>query len=182
MWKNEKCLIINFLEGLQEPKSEETTEIGSPNLYREAEAVPKWLKVATPKALAKEILEFKDEEFAEDEQVSFHMISQLFWNKKGVDSLFMPTDIQMKIQQANIKARRQLMKDEEKERKARLAKEKEELPSIVCQCADWARLGGLKRVTYSDIDAFMLEKDMDVLKETRRALYSKTNLTMKTGK
>lgn len=91
-------------------------------------------------------------------------------------------DIQLKIQQANMIAQRQFMKEKDDRKRARLAKEREELPSLACQLADWARISGLKRVTYSDIDAFFLEKDIEILKETKKALQSMTNLNLKTGK
>jgi hypothetical protein len=146
--------------------------------------VPKWLKTATPEALAKDMLEFKDDEFPKDEtgHFGFGRVSQLFWSKKGVDRYMLPLDIRLKIEQANIKAERQFEKEENEKKKARLADEKEELQSLACKCVDWATLNGLKKVTLADIDTFIFEKDIDILYETKRALYSTTNLKLKTGK
>jgi hypothetical protein len=94
----------------------------------------------------------------------------------------LPLDIRLKIDQANIKAERQFEKEENEKKKARIADEKEELPSISCKCVDWATLNGLKKVTLADIDLFIFEKDIDILYETKRALYSMANLKLKTGK
>jgi hypothetical protein len=190
MWKNEECLIVAFLQGVQESASksedvalpDETIEMRGQTFSRETAPVPKWLKTATPEGLAKEILEFKDDEFPKDETIHFGMLSQLFWSKKGVERFLLPLDVRLKIEQANIKAERQFEKEENDKKKAKLADEKEELPSIMCQCVDWAIINGLKRVTLSEIDTFLMEKDIDILYETRRMLYSTANLKLKTGK
>jgi hypothetical protein len=94
----------------------------------------------------------------------------------------MPPEIQLKIERANYLAERQIEQEEDAKKKRRLAEEKEELPSLVSQCLDWARLNGLKRLTLSDIDTFIMEKDLNLLHETKRAMYSMVNLKLKTGK
>ena len=40
----------------------------------------------------------------------------------------------------------------------------------------------LRRLTLADVDTYVLEKDLDIVKETKRALYSMANLRLKTGK
>ncbi|MGQ9507724.1 MAG: hypothetical protein ACUVTB_07735 [Candidatus Bathycorpusculaceae bacterium] len=85
----------------------------------------------------------------------------------------------MKIQRAEFLAERELVREAELERKRRLQKEKDELPSLVSRCVDWARDNGLKRVTLADVDTFLLEKEIELLHETKRALYSKANLKLK---
>ncbi|MCW4005534.1 MAG: hypothetical protein NWF04_02895 [Candidatus Bathyarchaeota archaeon] len=190
MWKEEQCMIVNFLECLQEMPSkenqdafsEEIVQAPSSVLGRIETKVPSWLKTATPESIAKEILEFKDEQSPKNDGISFHLLSNLFWSKKGVEKFFLPPEIELKIRQADIEARLQLQKEDDEKKKAMLLQEKEELPSLVCQCVDWARVNSLKRLTLSDIDTFILEKDIDILKETKRALYSMTNVKLKSGK
>ena len=94
----------------------------------------------------------------------------------------MPPEIRIKIEKAELLAEREIRKDEENQRKERLKKEKEELPSLVSQCVDFARMNGLKRLTVSDVDSFIMEKNLDLMHETKRALYSMANLKLKTGK
>lgn len=190
MWKNEECLIVAFLQKVQESASEESSsssleqniEMESSISHRETSKVPSWLKTATPESIAKEILEFKDEEFTENEPVSFHSVINLFWSKKGVERFFLPPEIDMKIRQADIKAQMQFQKEEDEKKKARLSEEREELPTLVSKCVDWARVSGLKRVALADIDTFLLEKDLDILRETKKAVYSMTNVKLKSEK
>jgi hypothetical protein len=79
-------------------------------------------------------------------------------------------------------AEREIRRDEENQRKERLKKEKEELPSLVSQCVDFARMNNLKRLTLSDVDTFVMEKDLDVMHETKRAIYAMANVKLKSGK
>ena len=77
---------------------------------------------------------------------------------------------------------REIRRDEENQRKERLKKEKEELPSLVSQRVDFARMNNLKRLTLSDVDTFVMEKDLDLMHETRRAIYAMANVKLKSGK
>jgi hypothetical protein len=79
-------------------------------------------------------------------------------------------------------AEREIRRDEENQRKERLKKEKEELPSLVSQCVEFARMNNLKRLTLSDVDTFVMEKDLDVMHETKRAIYAMANVKLKSGK
>jgi len=183
MFRNENCLIVSFLQSISEgvhPSEEivETSEIVHTGFRREAE-VPDWIKTRTPEELAVEMLEFKKKEFSDDENLGFHIISNFFWANKGIESYLMPSDIRLKIDRANILARREIEKEIEMQKKARFKKEKEELPSLVSQCIDWARTNGLKRLTLADVDAYIMERDLDILKETRRALYVTVNIRLK---
>jgi hypothetical protein len=187
MFKNEVCLIVSFLEHVseeipEEASEEEGIERSGLILHREEAEVPDWIKKRTPEELAIEILEFKKKEFPEDEEVSFHTVSNFFWKSKGVESYLMPSEAQLKIGRAEFLAEREITKKEETQKKKRLMEEKEELPSLVSQIIDWARINGLKRVTLSDIDTYILEKDLDILYETKRALYAMANLKLKSKK
>jgi hypothetical protein len=191
MWKNKECLLVAFLQRIQEsvPLSEEN--VRSPEeglertgmiLHREEAEIPKWLKTSTPEELAVEMLEFKDKEFPKEEKVNFHILSRFFWENKGVERFFLPSEAQLKIERADYLAERQITKEEEAQKKKRLSEEKEELPSLVSQCVDWARINSLKRLTLADVDTYILEKDLDILPETKRSLYAMANLKLKTGK
>jgi hypothetical protein len=47
---------------------------------------------------------------------------------------------------------------------------------------DYARINGLKKLTRADVDTYILEKDLDILQETERAIYAMANFKLKTGK
>ena len=180
MFRNEECLFVSYLQNVSEGiPSEEIIERSRIEFHREEAEVPDWIKTRTPEELAVEMLEFNKKEFSEDEHFGFHTISNFFWKSKGIERFLMPSDIQLKIERANILARREILKEAETQKRERLEKEKEELPSLVSHCVDWARTNGLKRLTLGDIDAYIMERNLDILKETRRALYATANVKLK---
>ena len=184
MWRNETCLIVSFLQITSEgvPSSEEIMESSGIEFHRKEAEVPDWIKTRTAEELAVEMLEFKKKEFSEDEKLGFHTISNFFWNSKGVERFLMPTDIRLKVEKANILAQKEILREAETEKRERLKKEKEELSSLVSHCIDWARTNGLKRLTLADIDAYIMERNLDILNETKRALYAMSNVKLKSGK
>lgn len=183
MWKNEECLVASFLQHVSEEPEESLEESRSGMILdREEAEVPKWLKTSTPEELAVEMLEFKKKEFPDDEKGDFYKASSFFWKSKGIESDLMPYEAQLKIDRAEFLAEREITKKEETQKKKRLMEEKEEISSLVSQVIDWARINGLKRLTLSDVDTYILEKDLNILIETKRALYAMANLKLKTGK
>jgi len=181
MWRDEACLIVSFLQIASEgvPSPEQIMETSRIEIHREEAEVPDWIKTRTAEELAVEILEFQKKEFSEDENLGFHTISNFFWKSKGIERYLMPSDIELKVERANILARREILKETETQKRERLGKEKEELPSLTSHCIDWARTNGLKRLTLADIDAYIMERNLDILRETRRALYAMANVQLK---
>ena len=191
MFRDEECLLVSFLQAVREgaptpeegmPSMQEGIERGGLILHREEAEVPDWIKKRTPEELAVEILEFVKKEFPEEEWFGFHLASRYFWESKGVQEYMMPSEVQLKIQRANFLAQKELTKQAEAERKRTLQEEKDELPSLVGKCVDWARINGLNKVTLADVDTFLLEKDLELMHETKRALYSMANLKLKSKK
>jgi len=70
----------------------------------------------------------------------------------------------------------------EDERNERAKQERDGLSSLVDQCIDWARANGLSRLTKADCETFLIEYDLDILKETKDRLYSITNTRLKSKK
>jgi hypothetical protein len=183
MWKNEECFIASFLQHISEGPEESLEESRSGMILdREEAEVPKWLKTSTPEELAVEMLEFKKKEFPEDEEGDFYKASNFFWKSRGIESDLMPYEAQLKMDRAEFLAEREIIKKEETQKKKRLMEEKEEISSLVSQVIDWARINGLKRLSLTDVDTYILERDLDILNETKRALYAMANLKLKTGK
>jgi len=191
MWKSEECLLVAFLQRIQEgapipeanmSSSEEDIESRRLILHREEAEVPKWLKTSTPEEIAIEMLEFKKKEFPKEEKVSFHTLSRFFWQNKGVHRFLLPPEVELKVERADSLAEREITRREEAQKKKRLSEEREELPSLVSQCVDWARLNSLNRLTLSDVDTYVMEKNLDILNETKRALYAMANVKLKSKK
>jgi len=76
-------------------------------------------------------------------------------------------------------AQKQFDAEREVKNKEQLEKEKTELPSLVSSCVDWAKDHGLKRVTQADVDAFLLDKNIELLPQTKRSLYAMANVAIK---
>ena len=181
MWKDETCLVVSFMENFvgQPPAEFERPEpLGFEMETREVE-VPTEIKLATPEELAAKLVDFAKKEFPDEDRIWIRNVAQLFWGSKKVSRYGMPPEIQLKIEKAEILAQKQLEKEGEVKEREILEKEKVELPSLVSSCVDWAKDHGLKRITKADIDAFLLEKDIEILPQTQRSLYAMANVEIK---
>ena len=190
MWSDEECLVVGFLHqlktGILPEIDEDTISMEAPSIYRferpEPE-IPDDIKNSSPESLAAEYLAFIETEFPDSDMRHQYNNFDLFLQTKNLTSRWgLPADIQLKIQKARTFAREEIRKREETERKHRFETEKDELPSLVNKCRDWAITNGMKRVTVADVDAFILENEYDILSETRRALYAMTNVKLKSKK
>ncbi len=141
--------------------------------------VPSEIKFATAEELASKLIAFSKKEFPNEEKIWIRSISQLYWGQKQINKWEMPPDIQLKIEKAEMLAQGQLDQEKETEQKIQLEKEKAALPSLVGSCVDWAKEHGIKRITQADVDAFLMEKDLEVLKQTKKSLYATANVAMK---
>jgi len=247
MWYNEKCILVNFLqtqiefsEGIEIPSDQIISQLGD-----EVVTIPEYIKSISPKDLAVEYIDFLEKEFPDSESRPYHMWD-IFLDSKGVSSRYvLPSEIRLKIHKAEALVDGELARSKEIEQDVRLEKERlkidslvdsylgwieskqlnkvrlmdvqrflreqeldvlreterdiydkaqirleeknkekiiierEELPSLVDQCVDWARVNGLKSVTKADIQTFLLEKKLDIMKETQNSLYAITNTKLK---
>ncbi len=181
MWRDERCLIIAFMEIFVRAPEEENIAIPTGYEYEEIDKVevPEEIKSATPEELAVKLISFVKEEFPDNKRIWIPNIASLFWRSKNVERWNLPPDIKLKIEKAERLAQRQLENEREIKEKERLEMEKIELPSLVGSCVDWAREHGLKRVTKADVEAFLLEKNIEILPQTKRALYAMVNVQLK---
>jgi hypothetical protein len=183
MFRNEECLIVAFLQKVSEetPEPEEILETTQFESHQEID-VPDWLETKTAEEIAEDILEFKRKTFPEEERLSIYTVSNFFWEKHGIEQFRLPSEIRLKIHQADTLAQIMIRKEEENKKKERMEKENAELPSLVSHCVDWARTNGLKRLNVADVDAYILERNLDLLKETKRAIYAKANVELKSSR
>jgi len=132
--------------------------------------------------LANEFIEFCIDKFQELDYPSSEMFKYFLetkdvrdqWSLKLNDRIFLD---RVRSMAQNKTSRNQLQIMEELR-----IKEKERLPNIVNDCVEWARSHGFTRVRQSDVEAFLLENDISVLAETKRALYSMVNVNLKSKK
>ena len=182
MWKNEKCGLVSYFQEMSESKGFPGYDV--PSAEEDMARVgfskpPKWLTATTPEEIAEEIVDLKKREFPEKE-IDAYSITNYYWSSKGVEKHLMPAEIQMKMLKAELLAQGEIRKYEDGQKKELLEKEREELPSLVSQCVDFARMNGLKRLTQGDVDTFvMVEKNLDLKREIRRAICAMANFKLK---
>lgn len=186
MWYNDVCLIVSFLQDLtqppdREPLSEEPLVIS--RFERPEPFIPDEIKKATAESLATEFITFLETEFPDSELRLYGGNFQLFLKTKNLTERWnLPAEIQLKIEKAQALARIEVRRRTEEEKRIRLELEKEEVQSLVDRCCDWAISKGLKRVTVADVEAFMLENEYDLLRETSRSIYALSNVKLKSKK
>ena len=175
LWKNGGCLLPPFIKNIISIETvEEISPEEVPTMEKEIKETPDDIKNKTAEELAKELVEFiESKEDYLDERTkywSFH----LFWEMKGVEKdANYATDIQMKINKAELLAQYILDKNQ-------LEKERELLSSFVNTCFKWAKENGLNRVTQSDIESFLIENNMKlIMPESKKMLVVWTNFKLK---
>src|SRR3990167_1300611 len=177
----EKCLFVLFFQNC----------IAKPNVevYAGAEededeiVIPDEVKNFSAEQLAELAFSYVQKEVPEEEHIwlnSYYF--DAFWNSIGLEELSkcaLSNNIRAKIDKAEkitLNKWKTMIADSGR---AKFQKEKESLPQLIQDCTKWAKQNGLKRVTQSDISTFLLEKNIDILRETKTMLYSKTNALLK---
>lgn len=185
MWKDEKCLIVSFMESiLTEPEEFEGREPITPaqiisGTGLEEVEIPGEIKSASPEELAVELISFTKKELSGEERMRVRKVAQLFWGGKKIERWGMPPEIRLKIDKAEMLAQKQLDTEREVKEREQLEKEKMGLPSLTNLCVDWAKEHGLKRVIQSDVEAFLMEKNVELLRQTERSLYALVNVKLR---
>ena len=179
MWFDEKCSISNFLSQLSlfREAAEPSVEYEGEPIVQRTLKIPKELEQLSAESLASEYLAWSESEFPGSEPSQYNL--DLFIESKyQVDRWSLSGEVRLKIEKAKIL----IEQKNEQDRKRQQQNEKQELPSLVSRCVDWAISNNLKKLTVADVDAFMIENDLDVLPETKRAIYATANVQMKMKK
>lgn len=175
----EKCLFVLFFQNC----------IAKPNVevYEGAEeeeeeiVIPDEVKNFSAEQLAELAFSYAQKEVQEEEQIWLDSdFFDEFWNSIGLEDKYdLSNNIRAKIDTAEKITRKKWKTKIADSGWAKFQKEKESLPQLIQDCTKWAKQNGLKRVTQSDISTFLLEKNIDILRETKTMLYSKTNALLK---
>ncbi len=139
------------------------------------------IKSATPEELAYQIILFSKKEFP-DEHDSMSLIkntSRIFWDSKGVDKDTAPVEIQAKIDKAEKIAEQKMGIEREDRHGTEMGKDRQELPSLIYSCVDWAKDKGLKTLLQTDVDKFLKEKSIAIQDETKMVLWTKARAELK---
>lgn len=175
----EECLIVSFLQGSM---AKPAVEVYSEDEEDEKEiSVPDEIKNSSADQLAEVIFSYAQKEIQNEELrwLDPEFFAE-FWDSKGIEDKFnLPDNIRLKIDKAEKIVQKKWEKEIADRERARFLKEKEGLPQLIKDCAQWAKQNGLKKVTQSDVSTFLLEKNIDILRETKTMLYSKSNALLK---
>lgn len=175
MWVDEACIIKATMEiyVLSHLETEEEEEITI------SEEIPEYITSKTAEELAADLVSFvKNISGNEGESVSYEEFS-LFWQTKNVSKMDLNPELQSKLKRAENIATQQILHNQRKNYLNQVETEKIKLPSLTDSCIDWAVANGLKRVTKSDLEVFLSEKNIEIFPETKRSLYATVNVKLK---
>jgi len=125
--------------------------------------------------LAEEMLAFVSKEFPDLDRVGLYHKSELFWNQKGIGRWRLEPKLQFKIEKVDTIFREKLEQELAKKVKEQIEKEKEILPKLIEECLEWAKKNQIKKVTKSNIDYFLTEKEIGLTKISRDIMYNQVN-------
>jgi hypothetical protein len=185
-WKDDKCLIFFFLETSTRYSTVSTDDDIDDNEFEfeddKPQKAPPEIEAATPEQLANDIVSFTKKEFAGEEMIWVSQSARFFWDSKGINRYALSAEDNLKIEKAERLAQQQLNAEREIETQKKLEIERAELPQLVEKCTQWAKERGITKLVLADVDTFLLEKSIQVLQPTRRAIYATTNTNLKSGK
>jgi hypothetical protein len=134
---------------------------------------PPELKKKSEEELVDEMIEFIKEELPTPDRHGFYQIRELFWSKKGVSSRFgISAEFRFKMSKVEMLVEKRI-------EEAQAAEEKEKLPDLIDECIDWCKDNGLKKVTKTNVKAFLAEKEANLSRNSEDILYQKVNFKLK---
>ena len=173
MWKDEKCVFVSFFENLELSR-------GAHEIYDSEEMpIPEELITTTPEEIATELIHYIKKEYEDEDTIWMHRVMPEFLLSKNIDVRMLPNEIQLKLEKVEKIVEKQIRDEQQTKMKEELEQQKNQLPSLISQCIDWAKEQGLSRITKSDVEAFLIDRNIELLPQIQRSLYSMANVKMK---
>jgi len=157
------------------PRDLGTSRIVSRGLFRTTmSGVPKELKEKSAEDLAEELAEFLRKEFPEcgTRGRVLYIGKELFWEKKGVRSFEADPETRILMERVESLVDKRLTEQQ-------LQDEKEKLPDLIEACIDWAKEYGLKKLTKTNLRAFLAEKGEPLSRTSEDILLQQVNFRIK---
>jgi hypothetical protein len=136
----------------------------------EEEEIPKELKDKSVKELGNELVEFIN---GFPEATFTRSLVGLFWQSKGLKDTSFIDDIQFEIKKKKVESFAELKIEKENQKR-----EKSTIPKLFEECVKWARENGMRKVTKTNVDYFLCDKEVTLSKTSRDTIYNKTNLIL----
>jgi hypothetical protein len=139
----------------------------------EQEEIPKELKEKSEEDLAEEMIDFIKEQLPTPDRLGFYRVKEFFWSKKGVVNRFsISPEIKFKMEKVEMNAQKRI-------EEAQMEEEKEKLPDLIDSCIDWCKDNGLRKVTKTNVKAFLAEKETTLTRNSEDILYQRVNFKLK---
>jgi hypothetical protein len=103
----------------------------------------------------------------------------LFWEQKGISRWLLEPELHLKVDKVDSLFRLNLEQEYSKRLKEQIETEKKLLPELVEECLDWAEKEQLKKITKSNLDYFLIDKESELTVTSRDILYHRVNLKLK---
>jgi hypothetical protein len=182
-WEDESCLFVEFFKKSAVSTFEgEETENFPIDVEVRKKKIPEDIKLMSAEELAEELVEYVRKQFPDNVNMVYS-VKDIFWKSKGLEDTWdIPLEIKLKIQQTELLADNKIAEENKKLEKIRLEKEKEQLPDLIEDCITWAQGLGFNKITKSDLDTFLMEREIQLLKFSSDYLHNKVNLRLKSMK
>lgn len=138
---------------------------------RQDEEIPEALR-KSEEELVNELIEFIRKESPSPHTHSFFMLEHMFWAEKGIERFSFNPKVELIKTRVNMKAQK-ILDDEQ------IKEEKEKIPELVEQCIQWCKKNNMKKVTQSDIGAFLTDNEISFSKDGQRTLWQKVNVMLR---
>ncbi len=111
-----------------------------------------------------------------DQRVRAQFVAYTFWRSKGIgDRITDSVEMEQRKEEIEILAQEILDNEFRNRQSQRLEMEMIELPGLIKSCVEWARNSNRNNITIKDVKFYLLEKHIDILDATERALYIGAN-------
>lgn len=164
-----------------ELKIGEVEKLVQKQIDKERESILRDLTSVSAEGLAKDVLSYASKELSSEDilQIYPQRLFNLYWQSLRLNAYSFPADLQLKVEKAVEIVNAEFDKREEAGRSIQFAEEKRHIDAHVNDCLQWSKSKHLSKVNKSDIDAFLLDRNIKVLKETRDLLYSLVNAALR---
>jgi hypothetical protein len=119
------------------------------------------------------MIDFIKEQLPTPDRLGFYRVKEFFWSKKGVVNRFsINPEIKFKMEKVEMNAQKRI-------EEAQMEEEKEKIPDLIDSCIDWCKDNGLKKVTKTNVKAFLAEKETTLSRNSEDILYQRVNFKLK---
>ena len=177
-WADDYCVIYLYLGErlgivIKLREGEETQDY---------EEILRQLENITAEELANEYLEIYNEKKQQSEYPISYEVHDFFRYDKGIDTYSLPIELREKTNQVAVIVRAILKEQRLAKIREKTSQERAIIPELVEQLMEWAETYEFKSVRLKDVQAFLIEREIELTDTNLRFLQAKTNTLLKAKK